>query len=345
MRWRWVAAAVLACLCRAAWADTPRALPLGPPDRWRSVVFDAGGGKVFVAHQSEITVVDPGVDPVSEPGAMRVAAHVSGLVSAHGVAIVPGGHGYASSGRTGTVTVFDPACGAVLGTIRVGQDPNAVAYDSASRRVFVANDDVSTITVIDAARDAAVGTIFLTGGEGMEGAAVDGQGHLYVSHSAQHELVRIDTARAEMDAAWELPDCEKPEGMALHAPWRRLFVGCANARLLAIDIDSGRVVAALPIGPQTAAVLLDAGRGRIYAPSPAGTLSVIAARGPDAFAALPDVPIALGARSGALDTASGMIYLVTADIATSVPSPTPGGAPFLRFAPGTVKLIALPPPE
>jgi YVTN family beta-propeller protein len=328
-------AAVVSASAAPPLAQPPRTLSLGAPDRWKYVAFDPPSHALYVAHGTEITVVDADT--------LHIVGQVPGLSSAHGVAIVPGGHGYAASGKTGTVTVFDPSTLRVITTIPAGQDANAVSYDSVSRRVFVMNDDVSTVTVIDPATDTAVSTIPLMGGEGVEGAGVDGQGHLYVNHSAKGEVVRIDTARAAVDAAWTLPECAMPEGLAVDPALGRVFIGCGNARMLVLDARDGRTVATLPIGPGGGEVLLDAKRHYVYSANADGTLSVIEEQGPDHFVVRPGIATAPGARTGALDPASGRLYLVTADVAASLPPLLPGEAPLLRFAPGTMKLLVFDP--
>jgi YVTN family beta-propeller protein len=303
---------------------------LGAPDGWKYLAFDPATKSVFVAHGNEITVVDS--------ASMRIIGHVPGMAGAHGVAIVPGGHGYAASSKSATVSVFDPKTFKVIAVLKAGEDANSVTYDAASHHVFVANDDAGTITVIDATTDAAVASIPLAGGEGLESAAADGMGHVFVNHGAQNDIVRIDTRKSLVDSTWPLPGCTKPQGLALDVASRRVFVSCDNGRLLVLDAHDGRLIASVPIGPDSDSVLLDARRRRIYTANADGTLSVIAIESPDRYVPQTAIATAKGAHTAALDPATGVVYLVTADIAAKAPL-----RPHYIFKPGTVKLLAIDP--
>ena len=315
-----------AFFCLPAFASAAaRSVALGAPDSWKYVTFDPATRKVFVAHGNEITVVDAAT--------MQITGHVPGLSGAHGVAIVPGGSGYAASSKSATVTVFDPRTLRVVATLKAGKDANSVTYDPVSRHVFVANDDTGTITIIDAASSAPVATLALPGGEGLESAAADGTGHLFVNHSAQNNVVRIDTRTSLVDGAWKLPGCTKPRGLAVDATLQRLFVSCDNSRLLVLDQHNGRPVAMVPIGPASDTVLSDTLRHLIYTPNRDGTLSVINVASPDRYVPEAAIPIAKGAHTATLDLRTGIVYLVAGDLVS------PAG----RREPGLVKLFAVDP--
>jgi DNA-binding beta-propeller fold protein YncE len=302
MRWPAIALALGAAWVGAGCAMATENVLLGGAEHWKYITFDPATRKVFVAHGDEVTVIDA--------GATRVTGHVQGIAGAHGVTIVPGGHGYATSSKSATVTVFDPRNLGVLAVLKAGDDANTVTYDPTSRRVFAGNDDAGTITVIDAMTDKVVTLVRLPGGEGIESMAADGTGGLFVNHSAGGDLVRIDTHRAIAGASWKLPDCAKPQGIAADNVTKRLFVSCESGRLLVLDQHDARVVASLPIGKVSDTVLLDAQRHRVYAPSSDGVLSVIGIAGPDRYVAMAPINTGAGARTAALDPATGRIYLV-----------------------------------
>ena len=117
------------------WCQLPDCgtLPLGAPDSWKYLAFDVTTQHLFVAHGTEVTVVDTNTQ--------RIIGHVPGLADAHGVAIVPGGYGYAASSQSGTISVFNPKTFQVIAVLKAGDDANSVTYDPASKHVFVANDD------------------------------------------------------------------------------------------------------------------------------------------------------------------------------------------------------------
>jgi YVTN family beta-propeller protein len=279
-------------------------LPLGPPDKTKYATFDPATHHLFIAHGAEITVVDT--------ASMTIAGHIGGLPGAHGVALAPGGKAYAAGGKSASVTVFDTATLTTLATIKAGEDASAVVYDPASRHVFVMNDDDATITVIDPVHNAGIATITLPPGEGLEGAAADGKGHLFVNHAAAADVLRIDTRSGRVDAALKLRDCAKPQGLALDPVLPRAFITCENNRLLVIDRQNGSQIAVLPIGPGSRSVLFDARRRRIYAPCADGTVALFDAPVSGTYGPRPVIATAPGTRTAALDARSGVLYLVRA---------------------------------
>ena len=327
---------VAGCL-GAAPAHARQTLALGGSGHWKYLTFDPATQDLFIAHGDEITVVDT--------AAMRIRGHVSGVSGAHGVALAPGGHGYASSSTAASLSVFDPATLQVSRVLKAGEDANSVTYDPFSKRVFVANDDSGSMTVVDTAKDAVIATIALPGGEGLQSAVADGSGHLFVNHSARNEIIRIDTRAAAADAAWPLTGCTGPQGLAADNAAQRLFVSCANGRLLVMDQQDGRVTATLPIGPDSGTVLFDERRHRLYTPNADGTLSVIRQSDPDVYTLEPVIETALGARTAALNPRTGVIYLVTADIDAAAPAGTGRRHESHAFKPGTVRMLVVDPSQ
>jgi hypothetical protein len=61
------------------------------------------------------------------------------------------------------VSIFDLATLKVLGKITVGEHPDAILYDPASKRVFTFNGRSHDVTAIDAAKGTVIGTIKLNG--------------------------------------------------------------------------------------------------------------------------------------------------------------------------------------
>jgi len=321
------------CAQAASLFQPARVISLGGTEKFQYVLFDGAGHRVFVAHGSEVTVVDA--------GALKVIGHVTGLSGAHGIALVPGGHGYADSGRAQTVSVFDASTYKVLHTLKADDDAYAVVYDPASRHVFVMNDDAGNSTVIDPAQDKVIDKIALE--PGFEQAEADGQGHIYIAHSEAGQVLRIDTLRRKADAAWPVPGCGKPHGLALDMASNRVFVSCPSGQLRVLDSQTGRSVGSLAIGRGGDCLLFDAARARIYSPNADGTLSVIDVAGPDRFVAEPAVPTKPGARTGALDPATGRLFLVTAEVDATEPGRTPGALPKLHFRPGSAELLVFDP--
>jgi DNA-binding beta-propeller fold protein YncE len=308
-----------------------RAVPLGAPDRWDYVVFDPPSHRVYVAHGDQVTVVD------GHDGA--IVGAITGMAGGtHGIAISTAtGQGYTDDGRAGEAVAFDLKTLAVKARIAVETDADAVALDPASGHVFIVEGDAKAVTAIDPRTNAVVAKI--DGGEGLEYAAADGRGALFVAGAEKRDVVRIDTATNTVTARWPIADCASPHGLAMDSDHHRVFVSCVNERLVVVDSDSGEEVAGVAIGAGTDAAAFDAARGLIFSSNGRdGTVSVIAQTDPRTYVPVATVPTAVSGRTMSLDPATGRLYIAAADVD---PSPTPGGRP--RPRPGTLKLLFLDP--
>jgi hypothetical protein len=86
--------------------------------------------------------------------------------------------------------------------------------------------------------------------------------------------------------------------MALDEPNHRLFVGCRRpAKLLVLDTQIGKRVAALDCCGDTDDVFFDSSAKRVYITGGEGCISVIGASDADHYQVLGKVPTAAGART------------------------------------------------
>jgi DNA-binding beta-propeller fold protein YncE len=316
-----------------AFADAPswkivKEIPLGAPDKWDFLAFDGATNRVYVSHASEITVVDA--------TAGSLVGRIPGFDTSHGIAIVPSlGRGYADSGNTKTVIVFDLKTLKPIATLPAAEDADAMTYDSATGRVFVMDADGTAFTAIDAKQNKTIATVPLGGKP--ESAVADDAGKVFANIADTQELVRIDAKALKIESRWKLPQCQSPHGLALDAQTKRLFVSCKNDTMQVVSADDGHVVGSFPIGHGTDAAAFDPVRKLAFSSNGDGTLSVIAEKGADQFEALGNVSTRKSGRTMTIDPATGRVFIVAADVD---PKKTgPGGKPAL--VPGSVKLLVL----
>src|SRR5712692_9637507 len=111
-----------------------KTIPLGGDGGWDYVALDSVGHRLFIARQTRIMVVDP------DKGTLL--GEIGGLVGAHGVAFAyEAGHGFATSGRNSSVTMFDLKTLTVLTRTTAAVDADAILYDPATKHVFTFNGD------------------------------------------------------------------------------------------------------------------------------------------------------------------------------------------------------------
>lgn len=140
---------------------------------------------------------------------------------------------YVSGESYGIISVIDPAAGTVVKTIRVGSHPIALLLDGAQGRLFVANGDSDTISIIDTARDEVVGTIMLRpqDARGLPGvtptglALAPGEGRLYASLGDMNAAAVIDLPKnAPPSLAGYIPAGWYPTAVAATADGKRLMI-------------------------------------------------------------------------------------------------------------------------
>jgi len=105
------------------------------------------------------------------------------------------------------------------------------------------------------------------------------------------------------------------------------------------DSHSGKHVASVAIGEHPDAAAYDRRRGLVYSSNGDGSLTVIHQDTADRYSVIQTLPTQRGARTMALDPATGKVYLVTADLGPA-PPPT-DGQPAPRPAPIAGSFVVL----
>jgi YVTN family beta-propeller protein len=255
-----------------------------------------------------VTNVDDNTVSVIDTASNTVVATIPVGGFPDGVATTPDGtHAYVTNAFDSNVSVIDTASNTVVATIPVGSAPNGVAitpdgprpYDDDDRRhqplAYVTNGADNTVSVIDTASRAVVGTIPV--GQDPTGVAITSDGiHAYVTNHLDDSVSVIDTARNTVVAT--IPGFILPIGVAITPDGtepnerddrRQQSLAYATNNVSTIDgsnfpasavsvIDTGRntVVATIPVGqfPKGVAIPPD-GTHAYVANQGDGTVSVI----------------------------------------------------------------------
>ncbi|SPF44700.1 YVTN beta-propeller repeat-containing protein [Candidatus Sulfotelmatobacter kueseliae] len=271
---------------------------------WDYLTADSDARRVFISRGTQVMVLD------ADSG--KTVGDIPDTPGVHGIALAPElGRGFTSNGREGTVSIFDIKTLATSSKVKVGDNPDAILYDPATKRVFTFNGRSQDSTVIDAASGKVLGTIKLDGKP--EFAASDAKGTIYVNIEDKSELVAIDPNKLEVKAKWPLAPCTEPSGLSIDRKNRRLFVGCDNKMMAVVDADSGKVLATPAIGEGVDATTFDPETGLAFASCGEGVLTVVKEESPDKFSVAENVPTRRGARTLALDAKTHNIFVVTAD--------------------------------
>jgi DNA-binding beta-propeller fold protein YncE len=308
-----------------------KSMPLGSPDRWDYVVYDSGSRRIYIAHGDRLAVVD------ARTG--NLLGNVQGIPGGtHGTAIsIPTHQGFTDDGRNGKVVAFDLDTLRVQREIPADVDADGIALDQLTGNIFVAEGDPAALTVIDPKSDMPLAKI--NAGEKPEYIVADGLGSIYVAGEANGDLIKIDAKSNRVVAHWPTPGCTSPHGLAVDARTDRAFMGCANAVMMVVDTNSGRVAAKLPIGLGNDSVAFDPVRKRVFSSNGRdGTISVYQQQSADDYLALTPIKTVVSARTMSVDPTTGWLFVPGADVE---PATSPGGRP--RIQQGTLKLMIFAP--
>lgn len=288
------------------------------PGARRLYIAKMGGGELLVfdiEHETLVATLDgfPKVTGVlvvpqlhkvyaSVPGGGAVSSLFVGL----GMVGLSNGHG--------TIAVRDTRTLKEIARLPGGVFPDGIAYDPDDGRVFVSDELGAAVTVIDAGADRVVARI-KTGGEVGNVRYDTIAGKVYVPDQSHNELVAIDPKRNVVTSRHALSGCAHPHGLIIAPEGRLGYVACdENDRLLAVALETGRVMNEAPVAHDPDVLAVDAGAHRLYVACESGNLSTFDIENPAAPRLLGDVFVAPGAHAVAVDATTHKLYLALANL-------------------------------
>lgn len=310
-----------------------KSFKVGGEGGWDYLTTDPGARRLYVSRGTHVLVLD------LDSG--KTVGDIPDTQGVHGIALAPDlGKGFTSNGREGTVTIFDIKTLAPTGSkVKAGENPDAILYDPASKRVFTFNGRSHDSTAIDAETGKVLGTIPLDGKP--EFAASDARGEIFVNIEDKSELDAIDPNKLEVKAKWPLAPCTEPSGLSIDRKNRRLFVGCDNKMMAVVDADSGKVLATPAIGEGVDATAFDEATGLAFASCGEGVLTVVKEESPSKFEVAESVPTQRGARTMALDAKTHTVYTVTANFGERPPATTENPHPRPPMVPDSFVVLVV----
>jgi len=318
--------------CAAEFTVTAR-YPIAGEVRYDYLRVDPAMRRLYVSHGNSVAVLN------ADTGAF--IGEISPMKGVHGIALVPAlRRGFITSGGDRTVVMFDLDTLKVVKVITgLGIKPDAVEFDPETGKVYVANGQSGGISVIDPSAGAITATIPIEGK--LEGIAFDGKGRLFVNTEDKSMIQVVDTHTLKPLALWPIAPAEGGTGLAIDVASHRLFSAGGNNRLAVVDSDTGAVIAAPEIGDDPDGDAFDAANGLIFTSNMVGTLTVLHEDSPNAYSLVQTVPTAFGARTIALDTKSGRVFLATGKFGDA-PAPTADNPhPRRQGEPGSFEVLVV----
>jgi DNA-binding beta-propeller fold protein YncE len=332
----------------AVWAQAPTTVPTYAVIRhiaggqaeglFDYASIDAENHRLYLAQQG-VTVVDL--------NSGKVTAHLVAAQMTHGVIPIGGGVVAVAISSKHSVELFNGVTGAVVAEIPTSaasatgwHDPDALLLEPKSGLLIAVNGDSGTLVLIDPTKKTVVDTIQLHGK--LEFAAADGTGRVYVNEATTKKVAYVDVALRKVTKEVPLKACDEPSGIAYDAEDGMVISVCGgNGVAKFISAATGKNIASIRVSKGADAVLFDEARHVAFFPGgDDGRLSVVSVRGDiKVIQTLKTMPFA---RLGALDPATGNVYLPIAKFGPPAPPvKRPGFPEFPGMIPGTFEFLVV----
>ena len=305
---------------------------VGGEGGWDYIAIDPVSHFLYVTRGTHVLVIDTANG--------KTVADITGLKGVHGVAFdTKSNNGYITDGGSNSVAVFDRKTNKIIATVPAGDHPDGIAFEPVTGTVWAFNGRSKNATVISTATNQVVATIALPGKP--EFPAADGKGTVFVNIEDTSQLASIDAKTYKVTNVWPLAPCEGPSGLAIDRISRRLFSVCDGKKMAVVNADTGKVEATPEIGDGPDAAGFDAKQQVAFSSNGEGTLTVVHEDSPDKYSVLQTVTTQRGARTMALDEATGKVYLVTADFGPRPEATKENPRPRPPMIPGTFVVLVI----
>jgi DNA-binding beta-propeller fold protein YncE len=257
-------------------------LKVGGEGHWDLALVDPASNRLYITRGTHLQVVD------GDTG--NIVGDVADLQRAHGTAIVPDMNlGFVTSGGENAVAVFDLQTLQIIRKVKTegngGRNPDAIAYDPASRKVFAfcGGGDAAVIDPMDL--NAPIRAV-PCGGK-LEIGQADGEGHVFVNDEDKSEIIVIDSKLLKVADRWQIAPASGPSGLGLDAGHHRLFSVGSNQKMAVVDYQNGKLLATVPIGKGVDGCAFDPQLGVALSANGAdGTVTVVREITPGVFSAV-----------------------------------------------------------
>jgi YVTN family beta-propeller protein len=325
-----VSAAIAAAHCAPAAAKVRYSVLdriAGPSGGWDYTTVDPAVGRLYLARDGGVLSMDLSSHAITPIAVKGEGVHIAQPVGDTGLVLV-------TNGDANAVTIFEAKTNKVVGTVKVGNTPDAAVYDPSTKLVAVMNHRGGTVSLVDASKATLVRTIRV-GGE-LEFAAPSGDGKLFLNVVSKHEVAVLDLNAGKVVRRYVMKGCEDPSGLAYDAADGLVASVCGNGVTKILRAASGREIASLETGPGSDGLIWDAARKLLFVPSPKEEQLTAVALSPTGATVVQHIKTGPGARLGAVDPKTGLLYLPSAKMGPPKPP-----KPWPTVIPGTFAILVV----
>ena len=229
-----------------------------------------------------------------------------------------------------------------------GFGPDGILGDSYKQRVYVFSHPTKSAGVFDAKDGSYVGHIDLGGVP--EQAVADGKGTLYVVlQDAEGGVAKVDVNTMKVTATFPFKDkggsCN---GLAFDAKNHVLFAACATSgglqpavagangqmmpqrqlpqpQMVILSSDDGHIITTLPLAGGSDGAAFNPSTMEAFSSHGNGTMTIVKENSPTSFVVEQNLNTMNGARTIALDTKTGHVFVMSVERGPAPPPPAGGG--------------------
>ncbi len=267
---------------------------------WDYLTIDANKRNLFVSNGIQVLVYNIDRD--------TLLAVISKTKGVHGVAINTDlNKGYTSNGKSNSISIFSENNFTVYDTMALpGNNPDAILYDSYSKRLFVFNGRSKNVVIIDPV-SLAVDTVIALGGK-PEFAVSNNRGSVFVNLEDDNRIVTLKSKAEQIENTWSISPGSSPSGLAIDTINHLLFSVCENHLLVVSNYITHQVITTLSIDEAPDAVVFDQTTGLLYSSNGEGTIQIFKQSNAASYELLQNLKTQKACRTMALDPYTKKIY-------------------------------------
>ena len=216
---------------------------------------------------------------------------------------------YVSSGQN--IYIYDGRSFALIARIDLQSRLDELEYSAQAKELYVGCMTTSQtgIAVIAIPEGRLLGKIaFPTSPQGI--AVEERGGRIFANIPADSSIEVVDRKERKVMATWQLGGSRDNFPMALDETGHRLFVACRRpAEMLALDSESGKIVAHVHCVGDADDMAYDPAHKRIYISGAEGSISVIEQRNADRYRLLEYVTTVPGAATSTFSSQLNSLYV------------------------------------
>ena len=274
----------------------------GPTGRFDYQSFDPQTHRLFIAHLAAGKMI------VFDTESNKVIGEVPNVSAVHGVLVVPGTNRvYAAATGSNEVVAVDTQTLKEIARIPGGVYPDGMAYAPDVHKLYVSDERGRTETVIDTRTNQRVKTISL-GGEAGNSQYDPVSKRVFVNVQTLDQLFEIDPQTDEVIARIPLRGGTGNHGLLIDQAQHLAYIACeGNAKLLAVDLASRKIVFSESVGEGPDVLAFDDGLHLLYVASESGVVSVFKQEGAETKK-VGERLLAAHAHSVAVDSRTHRVY-------------------------------------